>query len=419
MELYLKSNEACKYLKCSKNDLDKLVRYNLIQYTIVNSSNNKLYNVNSAQLDKLNEEHWKCPICGKEFIFKRRTACHQEMCHLEKCKNIQKFENLLNIKFSKEEIENLIFNKFGSINEIHKFCKLHDIHLNFYRICDELNIDHSIFQSSLNPIVKERYKTTCIEHFGEPHNFCKNSKSRKKWEERLLKEEGITNVFQRQSVKDKIKKSLIENFGEEARKYVNSKEYQINKWTSEGLTKEQANEKWKDICYKKGSSMRIAYFKEKYGNDEGYKIFVKKLEQRSLKLLNKPNKQISSLNIKFKNLLDSLNINYTQEFSIQYSNDNDEPRFLYYDFLIDNFIFELNGDYWHAAPTKYKETDIIHYPGNLSLTAKEVWERDNFKKDLAELNGYHVIYIWEHEINDNICWNKLIKIFERYAKSKN
>ena len=30
MELYLKSNEACKYLKCSKNDLDKLVRYNLI-----------------------------------------------------------------------------------------------------------------------------------------------------------------------------------------------------------------------------------------------------------------------------------------------------------------------------------------------------------------------------------------------------
>lgn len=30
MELYLKCNEACKYLKCSKSDLYKLVKHNLI-----------------------------------------------------------------------------------------------------------------------------------------------------------------------------------------------------------------------------------------------------------------------------------------------------------------------------------------------------------------------------------------------------
>jgi len=58
---------------------------------------------------------------------------------------------------------------------------------------------------------KESWKKSC----GEEHNFSKNSTSRKKWEENLFKNEGIINVWQRDSVKEKCKKTHIKNLGVE------------------------------------------------------------------------------------------------------------------------------------------------------------------------------------------------------------
>lgn len=364
------------------------------------------------------KETWICPICNTKFEFNKRTALRQQQRHLLKCQNIQKFENLLGIKFTKEEIEKLLINKFGSANELNKFCKENNIHLNFHRICNEYGIKISISNSKKNPIVKKRQEQTFLKHFGTSHNFCKNSSSRKEWENRLLQEEGIINVFQRESVKQKIKQSTFEKYGENAYYLINSKEYKINKWINNGLTLEEANKKWEDECYRKGNSMRISYFKEKYGEDEGYKKFVQSLEKRAWSYINNSS-AISSLNIKFQQMLDSLNIQYKSEFKLQYDDENNQPKFLYYDFLIENYIFEINGDYWHASPKIYKETDLIKYPGNLILSAKEVWERDLFKKDLAELNGYKVIYFWESDINNIETWNKIVKLFEHYANSKN
>jgi len=55
---------------------------------------------------------------------------------------------------------------------------------------------------------KQSWKKTC----GTEHNFSKNSSSRKKWEEKLLNDEGITNVWQREDVKIKIKQTLKEKY---------------------------------------------------------------------------------------------------------------------------------------------------------------------------------------------------------------
>lgn len=54
---------------------------------------------------------------------------------------------------------------------------------------------------------------TYMKSCGKPHNFYKGSKSRNKWEKSLLEKEGITNVFQRESVKKKSKQTLIEKYG--------------------------------------------------------------------------------------------------------------------------------------------------------------------------------------------------------------
>ena len=67
----------------------------------------------------------------------------------------------------------------------------------------------------------------------------------------------------------------------------------------------------------------------------------------------------------------------------------------YYDILLKgtNIIIEYNGVYWHADPKKYKPDDILF--GN--KTAKEIWKKDSFKKEIANKNGYNVITIWEDE----------------------
>lgn len=56
---------------------------------------------------------------------------------------------------------------------------------------------------------KKSWKNTC----GAEHNFSKESSSRKTWETKLFEEEGITNVFQREEVKEKIKTTHLEKFG--------------------------------------------------------------------------------------------------------------------------------------------------------------------------------------------------------------
>jgi len=56
---------------------------------------------------------------------------------------------------------------------------------------------------------KISWKKTC----GAEHNFSKESSSRKKWEQQLKEEEGIDNVFQRKSVKEKSRKTWEENYG--------------------------------------------------------------------------------------------------------------------------------------------------------------------------------------------------------------
>jgi hypothetical protein len=47
---------------------------------------------------------------------------------------------------------------------------------------------------------------------GAPHNFSRNSSSRKLWESELMRKYNIINVFQRNDVKIKIKNTLMEKY---------------------------------------------------------------------------------------------------------------------------------------------------------------------------------------------------------------
>lgn len=66
-----------------------------------------------------------------------------------------------------------------------------------------------------------------------------------------------------------------------------------------------------------------------------------------------------------------------------------------YDLLIsDSIIIEINGDYWHANPEIYKESDVVMF----GKTARSIWEKDRLKKTIAEQHGFKFSCIWESDI---------------------
>lgn len=70
-----------------------------------------------------------------------------------------------------------------------------------------------------------------------------------------------------------------------------------------------------------------------------------------------------------------------------------------FDFLISGtkILLEVNGDFWHANPKLYKPDHILKFVQG-SLTAQDIWNRDQEKLDLARTYNYHTIILWESEI---------------------
>lgn len=75
--------------------------------------------------------------------------------------------------------------------------------------------------------------------------------------------------------------------------------------------------------------------------------------------------------------------------------DHETKRYYLYDFVLSSkkVVVEYNGDFYHANPSKYSESDVV-YAGK---TAKSIWEYDKRKLDLIESMGFTTIVIWESE----------------------
>jgi hypothetical protein len=103
-------------------------------------------------------------------------------------------------------------------------------------------------------------KKTLLKSCGNTHNFHRDSKSRKKWEKKLKDEKGIVNIFQLDSVKEKIKKTNLEKYGVE------------NPSQSEVIKKKKRNTLKKTLLkkpnlYKDNWKKLHNYFMEKIGYD--------------------------------------------------------------------------------------------------------------------------------------------------------
>ena len=108
----------------------------------------------------------------------------------------------------------------------------------------------------------------------------------------------------------------------------------------------------------------------------------------------------SKLEKKFaKEFLEKLGIKYEEQFEAK-----DIKR--YFDFKLDGrILIEVDGSYWHSYGKVYEEMNPIQ---------KRNARVDEIKNKWAHSNGYKLIRIWEHDINNNPQ-----KVFEVLRKELN
>lgn len=215
-------------------------------------------------------------------------------------------------------------------------------------LLDYFNIKKRNIKDSSDIMLKHS-KDTFNKKYGVSNPWEKNAIGYNTRIKNLNEKYNINNVFQRQDVIEKIK---ISN----------------------------------DIT---GHKKRKETMKKLYGYESPFQV-----ETIHRKALLNSGKRITKLNKIIYDALDKNNIDYIKEYCIK---ENDRKYF--YDVKIGNILIEINGDYWHANPNKY---NIDWVNTNRKQMAKEIWDNDLIKKEVAIKHGYTFVTIWENEIKHNI-----------------
>lgn len=173
---------------------------------------------------------------------------------------------------------------------------------------------------------------------------------------------------------------------------------------------------WKSDWFKKN---RDNFFIEKYGLNVSdynklYWLSLSEDEQKSHMINSVQKSSIeSSIELRIKSLLDMMNIQYTSQMKIKSS----QSSVYFFDICIGNVLIEINGDFWHANPEKYKKGDILKFP-NKEVISDELWLKDKIKKKDANRIGYNVVYLWESFIRKSSN-EELIETLKDIIEKKN
>ena len=279
-----------------------------------------------------------------------------------------------NKKISKKRIDKnpKLYNKCKDCRKI-KNCEFCNKEFKHYqnRTCSKL---------CANKLKEISYIKSC----GKPHNFYKNSISRNNWENKLLEKEGIVNVFQRESVKEKSRKTLMEKYGvSHISKNEKIKAQKIQKIKK--LKREHPNhfkEKWMEVHYK--------LVKER-GYDPRLHVFGKASKQ-SLLVFEELIEWCLDNGISYDEIY--LGIEGKNEYFLKDSDNN----FYMYDFTIKNkkIIIEFHGVDFHA---KEINEDWMH-PFTKETSEQNILKR-NIKNNLAKSKGFKLLEIWSDETPNN------------------
>lgn len=191
----------------------------------------------------------------------------------------------------------------------------------------------------------------------------------------------------------------------------------VDYWINKGFSMDEAKNKVSENQNK----FSLVKCVEKYGEEEGKKIFTERQKNWQNSLLNNGNIKSGFSKISqelFYRLLEFYNTD--EKSKIKFATHNGEFKLnkpnggvYLYDFIetINKKIIEYHGDMYHANPKKYKMTDTPH-PFRKNKTSIEIWESDKNKLMTAKNNGYDVLVIWDSEYR----WGNKEKVINKCIK---
>lgn len=350
----------------------------------------------------LSENIPHCNICGAKVNVKlvngknKIISCSNEQCEAY---NTKKHKVLLHMVFGEECLKQYIenFKKTRITNKEYWINKGYSENDAIAKIKE--------IQSQRSLLVKNRGrcdKKTIIEKFGENNAelffkeksiFCIEY-----WLKRgYNKEQALIEISSLQS-----KSAKKQDFSKKKFKNPRCKEYWI---VRSGMTENEA--------IKQVSEYQKTFTKEKcikkYGLEKGLKIWQERQDkwQESLHKSRKLHVGYSKISqTLFNDILKHYNnnkIDYVfygsknREYSIRKNNVN-----YIYDFtdLDKRKIIEFQGDIYHGNPILFSENDVPN-PYHKDKTAKDLWEFDKLKKEIANNEGFDVLTIWENNYRKN------------------
>ena len=268
-----------------------------------------------------------------------------------------------------------------------------------YKVCKNCGLEyhHKQNQTCSSKCAQELKEKSLLLSCGTKHNFCRDSKSRIIWENKLLEENGITNVFQREDVKDKIKKTIIEKYGVDSiskSEIIKGKKRETLKKTLE-LNPKLLIEKW-HIKHKK--------FVSEIGYDPRLHLFGK-ASKESLKVFKPLIEWCLNIGIKYDDIY--IGIDDKSEYFLK------DDNIYFYDFTIKNkkIIIEYNGVAFHARPEELDKNEWFN-PFTKESASDNI-KKNLIKKKVAIDNGFDILEIWSDE-----CYLNNIEICKKFISDR-
>jgi len=285
----------------------------------------------------------ECKHCKKELTYKQKVYCSRECQYNdskgEKVKRIECVCLFCDKKYLETEYR-LSINKG-------KYCS---------RKCKD-NHQKEIYLGSNNP------------------SFGRNISS----EELIYRSDFMKNLWKSDDFKNKVKEGY--------KKFINEKGYYP------GQDEKSINKRKETIILKYGVPHNWCGI---YGKRDCDLTCIKLYGKTSLEISNNffRNTQPELL---FEDILKNLNFDYSKQLRI-----HSNSFYKIYDFYLPkyNILIEVDGDYWHGNPTKFKV---------LNEQQMRIKINDEIKNKLAIEHGHQLIRFWEYDIknNKNIIEDKL------------
>jgi hypothetical protein len=323
----------------------------------------------------VNHRDKECYFCGNEGIFIGVGKGYRNLCSDTECvKKSFKSNSVDGIRYRKncslEEAEELFkeINKDTLEKRTNTRSKILETNPNFHREnsrnCKEYYIKRGMTEEEANAnvemVMKEIHTKSTLKKANNKEKYRDSYNTTLEYyiKRGMTEEEANVALSNRQSTfsKEKCISELGEKLGRE-------------KW-------QNRQEKWQNTLGLKTDEEKKEINLKKMFNKSGYSKISQKLFWDIYNLFQNNNVKFEELNAEI--------VKYDKTNSRCYKYD-------YVDCTIKKVI-EFNGDFWHCNPNKYKQ-DYLHMIMN--KTAKEIWEKDEIKKNLMINDGYEVLVIWE------------------------